>query len=277
MSERTYVGVARESVGARGAQLTRFFGPLRERFRLGEGMLLVVNAAVVGSLGVDFTTGLSTLLVSVGVLAAAYSFNDFWDAEADRANPKKNQKLVGLLLEGRSGYARLLAAAHVGLVLAAWVLLGATTALAAAAMLGVNLGYSLRAKGMPGADVLVVVLWGALYTAIAAAPIGVCALVGALTLLMHVFQMHVDVEVDASNAVRTTAVVARSPVALVGAACVVVGGVLFWQLGPLWAATAVVPLVAQLGVKRSEAAWMCSRVYAGVVLLAALGALPSVG
>lgn len=275
MAQETYVaGAGATARAAAGEHATRFFGPLWERFRLGEGLLLAVNAAVIGFGAHGALDALWRMVVSIGVLAAAYSFNDYQDARADRANPKKNQQLVGLLLERRTAFGRLLLAAHLLLVAIAWIALDPTTAAAAAAMLAVNLLYSVRAKGTPFADVVVVVLWGALFTAIAGASLGVCALVGALTLLMHIFQMHVDLDVDAGNAVRTTAVALRRPTALVAAACVAVGSVLFALLGPFWAASAAFPLLAQAAASRTETAWMLSRAYAGVVLLAVLGALP---
>jgi 4-hydroxybenzoate polyprenyltransferase len=143
-------------------------------------------------------------------------------------------------------------------------------------MLLVNLVYSTRAKGTPGLDLLVVALWGGLFAAIAGAPAGVCALVGALTVLMHAFQMHVDVEVDARNAVRTTAVVARRPLGVLALACTLVAGALYVVLGPAAALTAVVPIAAQVLLRRPQAAWACSRAYAAAVLLIALGGVPGV-
>jgi hypothetical protein len=144
-------------------------------------------------------------------------------------------------------------------------------------MLGVNLVYSTRAKGVPGIDLLVVALWGGLFAAIAAAPAGVCALVGALTVLMHAFQMQVDVEVDARNSVRTSAVVTRRPLAILALACALVGGVLFGLHGAGLALTAGVPLAAHAVLRSPQAAWACSRAYAALVLLVALGGLPGVG
>jgi 4-hydroxybenzoate polyprenyltransferase len=275
MAEHTFTAAAGRTAEAWRAHGLRLLLPLGERLRVGEGLLLAVNAAVLWLLPSDLATGLARFVVSALVLVTAYSVNDFVDAEADRRNPRKNARLVGLLLVDRVAFQRVLAAAHVGLVLAA-VAVSAAAAAAVAAMLAVNLVYSTRAKGTPGLDLLVVALWGGLFTAIAGAPAGVCALVGALTVLMHAFQMQVDVEVDASNAVRTTAVVARRPLAVLAGACALVGGVLFWLHGAGLALTAAVPLAAQVGLRRPQAAWACSRAYAAVVLLVALGGIPGV-
>jgi 4-hydroxybenzoate polyprenyltransferase len=273
MTERTFIGAAERSDAWR-AHLLRLSAPLGERLRLGEGLLLAVNAAVLWLGPADLASALIRFAVSAAVLATAYSVNDFVDAEADRSNPKKSARLVALLLVDRAAFARVLVGVHAGLVLVAGVAVSPAAAASVAGMLLVNLVYSRWAKGTPGLDLAVVALWGGLFTAIAAAPAGVCALVGALTVLMHAFQMQVDVDVDAGNAVRTTAVAARRPLALVAGACLLVAGVVYFLLGPAAALTAAVPLAAQIGLRRPQAAWACSRAFAAVVLLLVLGGVP---
>ena len=179
-------------------------------------------------------------------------------------------RLVAAFLEHRRGYTVFLVALHAALVAAGFAHdphLGSVVA----AMLAVNAVYSLRAKGLPLLDVAVVALWGGLFTALSGASFAICALVGLLTLVMHVFQMDVDREVDAANRVRTSVVASGRTPALVAGACALLAAGLFAQLGPLWAASAAVPLLAERLLRTTEAAWMLSRIYAGVVLLAAIG------
>ena len=260
---------ARKGTAARVPYVYLTIAPLVERFRLGEGMLLAVNGCILWFGPLPREEGMARLALSAAVLAVIYALNNLVDCEADRPNPKKNQRLVQTFIEHRRGYAVFLAAAHTALVtlgLAADTRVG----LAVAATLAVNLGYSMRAKGTPGLDLVVVAVWGGSFAAIASTQWSICGLVGLLTLLMHVFQMDVDGEVDAGNRVRTSSVAFGRTSLLVAFACVGVGAAILPLLGGVWAASAVVPAIAYRTARRTQTAWAWSRLYAGVTLLASV-------
>jgi 4-hydroxybenzoate polyprenyltransferase len=248
--------------------------PLWERFRRGEGALLLVNAALAAFTRPSAWTLGGAVALSGFVLATAYAVNDWRDAENDRRNPKKNKRLVEAMLEWRRPFLGWLGAVHVGLVAFAFVALGARSALAVAIMLGINFLYSWWGKGKPMLDLVVVGAWGASYAAIVASDARLCASVGLMTAMMHVFQMHEDRAVDAANEVSTTAVqLPHLITAALGALCAGLAAVLYEPLGPLAAASAFVPLGLRLGVADTGRAWMACRVYCGLALVAALWSL----
>lgn len=245
--------------------------PLRERFRRGEGALLLVNAALAAASRPSAPTLIASVAVSGLVLATAYSVNDWRDAEADRRNPKKNKGLVEAMLEWRRSFLAWLVVLHVGLVALAFAALGARAALAVATMLSINFLYSWWGKGKPLLDLLVVGAWGASYAAIAASDARLCAVVGLMTAMMHVFQMQEDRAVDAVNQVSTTAVRLPQVATLsLGALCAGLAAALYAPLGPLLAASAFAPLALRWLVSNTARAWMACRVYCGLALVAAL-------
>ena len=208
------------------------------------------------------------------MLAVLYAYNDLQDAPDDVRNPKKNQQLVRTLHEGRRRLFPWLYGWMLGLVAVAGLLVDAQTALLAAALFAVNALYSHLLKGQPILDLLVVGAWGGLYAALAAPPWRIALAVGLMTSVMHVFPTLVDRDVDAANHVRTTAVVSRYGAT---AALVLAGAALFVALlpllGPALALSAFLPLALRLLVRRTGAAWMLSRLYCAVTLIAALRVL----
>ncbi len=253
------------------------WAPLWERFKLGEGALLAVNAACVAFAAPPPGAAAAQLAVSLAGLALLYAYNDVHDAPSDRRNPKKNPGLVEDLAVHRERlfwHLRLWMAAASALALA---LLGPAVALRLAALFGVNALYSRLLKGTPGVDLAVVGVWGFLYAGLVDPPWRIALLVGAMTAVMHVFQTLVDREVDAANRVTTTAVHSRGA-ALGGlaAGCAVLALVLLPLLGPAAALSGFAPLALALAVRRPGIAWMASRLYCAVALLAALRVLHGV-
>ncbi len=252
--------------------LALLFGPLWERFRLGEGGLLGVNAAIIGFRGDTLESGAARLMLSGLLLAALYSFNDLRDAEADRSNPRKNQLLVGTLIRHRREFHATLGLTQAALALAAYALLGSATALAVLSLVAVNTLYSMRLKGVPVADVCIVGVWGGCFSAVAAPAWELCVLVGIMTAIMQVFQMLVDRDVDAGNRVRTTAVASRrAATGVLAAACLALVLWLADEWRSPWALTALLPLALHLALGSTQAVWMLSRVYLAVLLIAVLG------
>jgi 4-hydroxybenzoate polyprenyltransferase len=251
--------------------------PLLERFRRGEGALLAVNAAIVWFQAPPLLEGAAKLVISLFVLAALYAFNDLYDAEDDRSNPKKDQRLVTAFLENRGAFSAVLAAFHLALVVLAYVFLGGSAAVATIVLFAVNILYSVWLKGVPIADLIVVGLWGGLYSAVVLPSWRLCVLVGVMTAVCHIFQALGDREVDANNRVQTTAVFSPSlTTGALGIVCGVLYLVLLPSLGALWSLSAFLPLATMLGLGGTgAAAWMLSRIYFGLALLAVLGGFPS--
>lgn len=252
--------------------------PFVERLRVGEGALLAVNATWLAFARPGWRKALPLALLSTLVLATAYALNDWHDARGDLADPRKNRRLVRGLIDRRGSMATALAVAHLVLVGMAGLTMGFPSAAAVTAMLGINAAYSWRLKGVPFVDLVVVGLWGAAFVAIAGAPPSLCATVGLMTLIMHLFQIERDRHVDAANAISTTAV--RFPNAASSAlilACGLLAAALFPRLGPVGAASAAIPLGLYWWVRETGRAWMACRLYCGVVLLAAIGGFRGLG
>jgi len=244
------------------------------RVRRGEGALVAINATLV--LFARPPAGIAAIQIGVSVLlmAALYAINDWRDAEDDRSNPKKNQQLVEDLIELRRPFFAWLCVLQIGVVAIAFALLGWQAALAAAVMIAINFSYSWWLKGVPFADVVTVCAWGACFAAIVTPPWSLCLAVGLMTGIMHVFQIQEDRDVDEANDVRTTVV--GSGRAAVGAIALLCAGLylaLLDPLGPFWAASAFIPLLLQRVCADTSTAWMASRIYCGIALLAVLGVM----
>jgi hypothetical protein len=92
-------------------------------------------------------------IVSVLTLGVMYAFNDAYDADADRRNPKKDQRQVSVYIDYRRTSYRILFAAKILIVVLAWMLLGPASAMATATVIAVNFIYSTALKGVPILDV----------------------------------------------------------------------------------------------------------------------------
>lgn len=247
--------------------------PLWERFLLGEGALLAVNAALLWFRRDQLESPVTHLVLSVLSLMLLYAFNDHHDAASDRRNPKKNQVLVSEYLRWGESYLWFLLASKALIVTLAYLTIGPTVALVTAALMVVNAAYSLVIKGIPFFDIAVVGLWGALFAGLASAPLYLCAFVGVMTAIMHIYQISVDLEVDRSNEIRTTAVFGSgTTTSMLALTLVALYFVTLPRFGPLWSATAFLPLLFRLAIPRPTWGWAMSRGYCAVALLALLGA-----
>lgn len=254
------------------------WGPLRERLLRGEGALLAVSATWLAFSRPGWALASALLGLSALVLTAAYAFNDWHDAEGDLNDPKKNPALVAALLAWRRPFGFALAALHGALIAAAAGVSGVAGAAAVLSMLGINAVYSLWLKRVPVVDLVVVGLWGAAFVAIVAAPLWLCATVGAMTSLMHLFQIQQDHAVDAENRIDTTVVrLPGSAGIALALICASLAGLLAIPLGAPGALSAAVPVALRVSTPETGRAWMASRVYCGIVLFAALVAAHGMG
>jgi 4-hydroxybenzoate polyprenyltransferase len=244
----------------------------------GEGALLAINTALVIFSQPPARIATIQIVVSSLVMAAMYAINDWRDAEDDRSNPKKNQQLVEDLIELRRPFFVWLCLLQVGVVGVAFTLLGSPAALAATAVIAINFSYSWWFKGVPYADVVAVCAWGAVFTAIVTPPWSMCLAVGLMTGIMHVFQIQEDRDVDAANQVMTTVVGSRRAAnGVIALLCVGLYFALLDPLGPVWAASAFIPLLLQRVCADTAKAWMASRIYCGVAVLAVLELTHEIG
>lgn len=244
----------------------------------GEGALIAINMTLVVFAQPPAWIATIQILVSTLLMAALYSINDWRDAEHDRSNPKKNQQLVEDLIELRRPFFAWLCVLQLGIVAIAFALLGSPAALAVAAMIAINFCYSWWLKGVPFVDLVIVCVWGATYTAIVTTSWPLCLAVGLMTGIMHFFQIQEDRDVDAANQIMTTVV--GSGRAANGAIAILCAGLYFSlldPLGPVWAASAFIPLMLQRVCTDTATAWMASRIYCGVAVLAVLGLMNEIG
>jgi 4-hydroxybenzoate polyprenyltransferase len=242
------------------------------RVRRGEGALLAINATLVVFAQPPASIATAQIMVSAVLMAALYAINDWRDAEDDRNNPKKNQRLVEDLIELRRPYFVWLCVLQIGVVAIAYALLGSPAALAATAMIAINFSYSWWLKGVPFADVVSVCAWGAAFVAIVTPAWSLCLAVGLMTGIMHVFQIQEDRDVDAANQVMTTAVGSgRAANGVIALLCAGLYLAFLDPLGPVLAASAFIPLLLQRLCADTATAWMASRIYCGVTVLAVLG------
>lgn len=248
------------------------FSPLVHHFRLGEGLLLAINATIIAFVAPPPLRAALQLAFSGVVIAVLYSYNDLIDCQDDRNNPKKDPRLVGTFIEYEREFTPFLYALKLALVALAWALLDPRAAVVVAAVFAINMLYSLRVKSLPFVDIAIVGVWGAVYAAIPDTPWRVCVLVGVMTSVSHIFQILVDRDVDARNDVHTTAVHSlRTTEAMLVGMCALLYALLLGPLGPFLALTAFLPFGSYLGLSRVGAAWMLSRAYFGLALLATLG------
>lgn len=262
---------------ARGAGLRLVpltFASLWARVRRGEGALLAISVTWVVFDQPPGGIAATRIAISTVLLAALYAINDWRDAEDDRRNPKKDQRLVEERIVLRRPLFAWLGALQLGLAAIAFALLGPVAGAATLAMIAINYAYSWWLKGVPVADIATVCAWGGVFVAIVGTPWPICAMVGLMTGIMHVFQIQEDRDVDAANDVRTTVV--GSQRAAGRAVALLCAGLFLAQIAPLGAlgaATAVTPLLLQRFCARTATAWMLSRVYCGLAVLAALGGM----
>jgi 4-hydroxybenzoate polyprenyltransferase len=248
--------------------------PTLRRLQRAEGVLLAINASIILTHPSSLPRMAAQLAVSAIVLALLYAYNDVYDCHADLANPKKDMALVRLLILHRAAIVRLLLVLSVAMVGVAQVTLGTASAVAVAAVLGINVVYSHYFKRMVVVDVLWVGLCGATYILTPGIPldVGIVLLVGLMTAVSHVFQTLGDRNVDDRNAVSTTAVFSPG---LATGLLVVFCGATAWVVarwfGLLAATTAFVPLVAYLVLRDAERAWLVAKAYFAVLWLALLG------
>jgi 4-hydroxybenzoate polyprenyltransferase len=244
----------------------------------GEGALLAINTVLVIFAQPPARIATIQIVLSAVLMAALYAINDWRDAEDDRNNPKKNQQLVEELIELRRPFFAWLCVLQIGVVAMAFALLGSHAAIAATAMIGINFSYSWWLKGVPFVDVVIVCAWGASFAAIVTPPWSLCLAVGLMTGIMHVFQIQEDRDVDAANQVMTTVVGSeRAASGVIALLCAVLYLALLDPLGPAWAASAFIPLMLQRVCADTPTAWMASRIYCGVAVLAVLESMHEVG
>lgn len=248
------------------------------RIRGGEGALLAINLSLAVYHMDNPARVVAQVIVSVLTIALMYAFNDLYDAPADWKNPKKDKTVIATWVEHRrvGGMAILgLSLLTIALSLA---LLGPFAAAAVAAVMSVNLVYSISLKGVPVIDVVWCGLWGALYAAIVTTSATLLVLVGLMTAVCHLFQALDDRDPDAANGILTTAV--RSPVLsrdVIVALSAALFAALYATVGPVVAATALTPLVFFFLARSPRAAWLLTKAYFAVMWLYVLGVTGAAG
>jgi 4-hydroxybenzoate polyprenyltransferase len=270
------------AVGARSGRLAALswagLASTLHRLRGGEGALLAVNFSLLAYWAPTPARALSQALVSVLAIGLMYAFNDVYDAPSDWKNPKKDRTVTATYIEHRRPGTIAILVLKLLTVALSLALLGPAAAAAVAAVMSVNLVYSIWLKGVPVVDVAWCGLWGALYAAIVTTSGTLLVLVGLMTAVCHLFQALDDRAPDAANGIVTTAV--RSP-ALSRDVLIALSGLLFVALyahvGMALAATAFTPLAFFFTARTPRTAWLLTKAYFAVMWLYMLGVTGAAG
>lgn len=270
--EAVQLGVA----SALGHGVLAIAGSLVDRLRRLEGALLAVNLSLIALAGGGVLGAALLAVVSALTLTFLYAYNDFWDAEDDRLNPRKNQRLVEIYLAGRACIAALLAALFFCCASLAYLAGGSASLLAVTAVAAINAAYSRAIKGMPLLDVAWCGLWGASYAWIVQPPWPLVVVVGLMTSVCHVYQTLADREVDQRNGVGTIAAATPQavPLALAALCAALAAVLLLWFEFPWTAAlSAFAPLLPYYAVASRPAGWLLAKAYFGALWLALLSTI----
>ena len=243
------------------------------RIFLGEGVMIAINLSILLHRGVGSAELVAGTIVSVLTLGLMYAFNDAYDAEADRHNPKKDQRQVSVYVDHRRTIYRVLLVAKILTVVLAWMLLGRTSATATATVMAVNFVYSTALKGVPIIDVAWCGAWGAAFAAVVMASPDLMILAGLMTAVCHLFQALGDRSSDAQNRITTTAVFSsNASAAVLFVLCAMVAVMLRGPLGSVLALSAFTPLALYFLLRNTHVGWMLTKVYYGMVWLLVLAA-----
>ncbi len=246
------------------------------RIRRGEGALLAINFSLIAlqtGQGGDGARAAALVVVCTLAIGLMYAFNDLHDAPVDWTNPKKDRRLIAVWVEHRRVGMLAIAALTLVTLGLALATLGPRATAAAAAVMIVNVAYSMRLKGAPVADIAIVWLWGALYAGIVSPSVALVFLVGVMTGVCHLFQALGDRDSDAANHIDTTAVhsatLPRDVLIVLG---VLMAVALYGTLGIVGAARAAIPLLFFCPVAVATVGWLLTKGYFAIVWLAVLGA-----
>src|SRR5262249_9009992 len=83
-----------DAVGLPRGLMWALVAPTSHRMRMGEGALLAINLSLLVYQPAPMLARIMGAVVSVLTIGLMYVFNDLHDAEPDRHNPKKDQRLV---------------------------------------------------------------------------------------------------------------------------------------------------------------------------------------
>jgi 4-hydroxybenzoate polyprenyltransferase len=130
--------------------------------------------------------------------------------------------------------------------------------------------YSAFAKTVPGLDVLVVGTMGAAVLGLATSTQSLLIMAASMTSISHAFQTRVDLEADRVAGVRSSGTappILRSIIWLLLVASF--AATVYFRLGAVWAASALVPYALLSRVEPANQAWSWARVYFAAVWIAA--------
>lgn len=243
------------------------FLPFYLRIRLGEGGITLFNVTHTWFATHNFVQTIIVLIISILVLCALYSFNDYWDRKADMLNPKKDQKFVLLINQNSNVFLFINFILKTVLLIAVYLTWGYWQLIFLFLLFVVNIIYSVKVKSIPIADIAIVCVWGAAITLfVPTIDIELSIIAGIMTGIAHIYQMRSDKDIDAQNNVTTS--ISRFPKwaffqQLV--LCLVLGVIFFFFNQSLFMiASALTPFLLYVFIHRNEQAWFYSRAYFAV-------------
>jgi 4-hydroxybenzoate polyprenyltransferase len=239
------------------------FKPLTDRIKLGEGGIAAFNLAHAWIATRDAGITMVVFLLSLLCLTVLYGFNDYVDRYDDKLNPKKDQDFVADIVKHPRLMLTLNITSCVLLLVLTYLVLGTKQSLYGGMLLIANALYSLRLKKTPGADIVIVIIWGGLFTLLV--PVvnySLATLAGLMTGMAHVFQMLSDAETDKKNNVQTTVVCFPKSSYM---ALFLLSALAAWLVHCIadtkMALSSFVPLLIFAISKNVGVAWLLSRIY----------------
>jgi 4-hydroxybenzoate polyprenyltransferase len=183
------------------------FGSLYYRIMLGEGGLVLLN--IIHSIISFNTLGVFLLesFVSIVLMSALYGFNDYVDRYNDLANEKKKSHFTRLIIQREKTFLTVNIFLSILSVLLIYLFLEKDKLWFILLLFFVNFIYSLKFKSIPFIDIIIVSVWGGLYSVVVGNYfLEFSVLVGLMTGIAHIFQILTDVSSDSKNNIKTSVV-----------------------------------------------------------------------
>ena len=243
--------------------------PLYQRILKGEGGLIIFNIShswMIHGLEKNF---FFESFLSVLIMCLLYGFNDYSDRVYDLSNPKKPQHFI----EKISSHATFFIIQNILLsalcILIGFYFLGFTKGLVLLFLFLANMLYSKKLKSTPVFDILIVIVWGALYvTFIGQLDWLIYFTVGIMTGIAHLYQTLTDEVSDRASNIKTSAVsLPHLKFYILLAHCVLLAVLIYIPLDIYWAFSAFLPLLVYLLTKRISISWHFSRFYFAICWL----------
>ena len=239
------------------------FKPYFYRVKLGEGGIVFFNLLFAAYTYRDVKCVILQTIVSFIVMCALYGFNDYHDREKDRDNPKKDNNFTLEIIRHEKLFLLLNFCLTIGTIVFVFFFLSHFKAVIILFLYIINYLYSVKVKGIPILDLIIVVIWGSLFIAISGKfQLSLILIAGVMTGIAHLFQMITDKEVDKHNNITTSIVqMPKGEIVLLTSICLILGILLYSTIGIYWAVSCILPVIVYIISSNVTFSWYLARVY----------------